>query len=247
MNNNEFNYNVTDYQTKTLVNVRTFLSSVFLWMTFALFVTGIVAYFFGTSEELMNYVYKTSPETGKKSFSLMGYVCMFCPLIFVWIMGGGFARFSFKLLTLLFVGLAFTYGICLSTIFIRYTEASIYSTFFISSAMFGVMAIAGYTTNIDLSKFGSIMMMGLVGIIIASIVNWFIQSPVMYYVISFIGVLVFAGLTAYDMQKIKQIANNVEEGAETTKKLYIWGALSLYLDFIGIFIYLLSFLGVRKD
>jgi len=108
-----------------------------------------------------------------------------------------------------------------------------------------VMAVLGYTTSTDLTKFGGIMMMALIGIIIASVVNWFMQSESMDYIISIIGVLVFTGLTAYDVQKIKRIGGGVEYGAEDTKKLAIMGALSLYLDFINLFLFLLRFLGSR--
>ena len=115
-----------------------------------------------------------------------------------------------------------------------------------AAAMFGLMSIVGYTTKTDLTKFGSIMMMGLIGIIIASIINFFLQSGTMSYIISFIGVLVFTGLTAYDVQKLKRIGAGVELGTAHTSKLVIMGALNLYLDFINLFLFLLRLFGDRR-
>ena len=112
--------------------------------------------------------------------------------------------------------------------------------------MFGVMAVLGYTTNTDLTKFGSLLMMALVGLIIASIINYFMNSDTMSYIVSFIGVVIFTGLTAYDVQKLKNIAEGNTYEGETTKKLIIMGALNLYLDFINLFLYLLRFFGDRK-
>ena len=120
-------------------------------------------------------------------------------------------------------------------------------TFLIASGMFGVMAIVGYTTKTDLTKFGSIMFMGLIGIIIASVVNLFMRSGTMDYIISFIGVLVFTGLTAYDVQKLKRIGSNIGYEDEGTRKMTIMGALTLYLDFINLFLFLLRFFGNRNN
>jgi FtsH-binding integral membrane protein len=133
----------------------------------------------------------------------------------------------------------------LSTIFAVYTTSSIASTFFISAVTFGIMALAGYTTKTDLTKLGSLLFMGLIGIIIASFINFFIGSSLMDYVISIIGVLVFTGLTAYDVQKLKNIGNQIDESSETAQKLMIVGALTLYLDFINLFLMLLRLLGNR--
>ena len=137
-------------------------------------------------------------------------------------------------------------GMSMSTIFIRYSLGSIYSTFFITSGTFTVMAFLGYTTKTDLTKMGSILMMGVIGIIIAMVVNMFMQSEMMGYIISGIGVLIFTGLTAYDVQKLKRIGSGVEFGTEETSKLAIMGALNLYLDFINLFLFLLRFMGDRK-
>jgi hypothetical protein len=137
-------------------------------------------------------------------------------------------------------------GASLSFILLIYTSASIFKTFVVTAAMFGIMSVVGYTTKTDLTKFGSLMFMGLIGIIIASVVNMFLQSGTFDYIISFIGVLVFTGLTAYDVQKLKRIGAGIQYGSEPAKKLVIMGALSLYLDFINLFLFLLRFLGDRK-
>ena len=171
---------------------------------------------------------------------------MFAPLGFVLALGLGFNKFSYSVVVTLFIAYALIMGISLSFILLIFTGASLFQTFAICSAMFGVMAVLGYTTNTDLTKFGSLLMMALVGLIIASIINYFMNSDTMSYIVSFIGVVIFTGLTAYDVQKLKNIAEgNMYEG-ETTKKLIIMGALNLYLDFINLFLYLLRFFGDRK-
>ena len=135
-------------------------------------------------------------------------------------------------------------GLTLSVVFVVYTSSSIASTFFITAGTFAVMSLAGFYTKKDLSGFGSIMMMGLVGVIIATVVNFFLKSEMLNYIISYIGVMVFVGLTAYDTQKIKLMATQVD--GENAKKASIMGALTLYLDFVNLFLYLLRVMGNRK-
>ena len=224
----------------SISSTRTFISGVFTWMFLALTVTAITAYLFASNPELIGLLIT---PTG---MSMFGYFVMFAPFGFVLLMGMGFARFSSALLTLFFAIFAVLMGMSLSFIFMAYTLGSIYVTFAITAGMFGIMALTGYTTNTDLTKFGSIMFMGLIGIVIASIVNMFMRSSMMDYIISFIGVLVFTGLTAYDVQKLKRIGEGAVYGAESTKKLMVMGALTLYLDFINLFLFLLRFLGNRK-
>ena len=137
-------------------------------------------------------------------------------------------------------------GVSLSSIFLVYAMSSIAQVFMITAATFAVMAILGYTTQTDLTRFGSLLMMALIGIIIASFVNWFIGSPSLDYIISVGGVLIFTGLIAYDTQKLKRIAAGIEYGSETGSKLAILGATSLYLDFVNLFLFLLRLLG-RRD
>ena len=137
-------------------------------------------------------------------------------------------------------------GMSLSSIFLVYTMSSIAQVFVITAATFAVMAVVGYTTQTDLTRFGSLLMMALIGIIIASFVNWFIGSASLDYIISIGGVLIFTGLIAYDTQKLKRIAAGVEYGSETASKLAILGATSLYLDFVNLFLFLLRLLGRRN-
>jgi len=178
--------------------------------------------------------------------TVLGWVVMLPPFGFVLAMGMGFQRFSAGTLTLLFGVFSVLMGASLSFILLIYTASSVFLTFAVTAGMFGIMSFVGYTTKTDLTKFGSLMMMGLIGIIIASVVNMFMHSEAFDYIISFIGVLVFTGLTAYDVQKLKRIGAGVQYGAESTKKLVIMGALSLYLDFINLFLFLLRFLGNRR-
>lgn len=227
---------------ETLTVAKTFLSGVFMWMFLALGLTAGTAYMFASTPSLISML--INPETG--SMNITGWIVMLAPLGLVLWMSAGFRRMSATTMVLVFVLFSILLGASLSFIFLAYTGASIAKTFVITSGMFGAMALLGYTTKTDLTKFGSIMFMGLIGIIIASVVNMFMQSPMMDYIISFIGVLVFTGLTAYDVQKLKRIGAGVESDTEDTRKLTIMGALTLYLDFINLFLFLLRFFGNRK-
>lgn len=240
METQKFNFAQSQEQTASMS--KTFMASVFSWMFAALAITSVVAYYFGNSMELISML--INPEVG--GLTMLGYIVMFAPLAFVLVMSFGFNRISYPVLLFLFLVYSAVMGMSLSFIFLAYTSGSIFSTFIAASAMFGVMAAVGYTTQTDLTKFGSIMMMGLVGIIIASLINMFMHSGTMDYIISFIGVLVFTGLTAYDVQKLKNIGAGVEFGTAATSKLVIMGALNLYMDFINLFIMLLRLFGDRK-
>ncbi|MEZ5083955.1 MAG: Bax inhibitor-1/YccA family protein [Bacteroidales bacterium] len=222
--------------------VKNFIANVFAWMGIAMAITAFTAYYFASNENLIFSL--MNPETG--GFTMLGWIVMLAPLGFVLAMSMGFQKFSSTTLILLFGTFSILMGASLSFILLIYTSASIFKTFAVTAGMFGIMSFVGYTTKTDLTKFGSLMFMGLIGIIIASVVNMFLQSGTMDYIISFIGVLVFTGLTAYDVQKLKRIGAGVQYGAESTKKLVIMGALSLYLDFINLFLFLLRFLGDRK-
>ncbi|OIP05206.1 MAG: hypothetical protein AUJ97_01395 [Bacteroidetes bacterium CG2_30_32_10] len=240
---NSFN-NFTQDQYESVSVSRTFVASVFSWMFAALAITAIFAYYFSTSETFLNLMFTSS--AGRVGMSTLGWVIMFAPLGFVLLMSFGYNRLSGTALTLLFIIYSIIMGMSLSFIFLVYSLGSIYLTFAITAGTFGVMAVLGYTTKIDLTKFGSIMLMGLIGIIIASLVNFFLKSEMMSYIISVIGVLVFTGLTAYDVQKIKRIGASIELGSESAKKMAIMGALTLYLDFINLFLFLLRLFGGRK-
>lgn len=220
---------------------KSFLANVFTYMSAALAITGVVAYWFGTDLALMSLMFNA--DGGMNFF---GYFILFAPLGLVLLMSARFHKFSSVALVILFIVFSVLMGMSMSSIFLIYTGGSIFSTFFITAGTFSVMALLGYTTKTDLTKFGSILMMGVIGIIIAMVVNMFMKSEMMGYIISGIGVLIFTGLTAYDVQKLKRIGSGVEYGTDETNKLAIMGALNLYLDFINLFLFLLRFMGNRK-
>ena len=240
METNNFNYVQSQEEAGSMS--KTFVASVFSWMFAALAITSIVAYYFGNSIQLLSLL--VDPELGK--MTTLGYVTMFSPFAFVLVISFGFNRIAYPVLLFLFLLFSAVMGMSLSFIFMAYTAGSIYGTFAAASGMFGLMAVVGYTTKTDLTKFGSIMMMGLVGIIIASLINMFIGSSGLDYIISFIGVLVFTGLVAYDVQKLKRIGAGIEYGTAMASKLVIMGALNLYMDFINLFLFLLRLFGDRK-
>jgi len=221
--------------------VSRFIANVFSWMVAGLVVTAVAAYYTiqsGFITQLFNM------ETG--GMSGLGWVVMLAPLGFILAINLGFQRWSSMSITLLFLAFSAVMGISLSSIFLVYAMSSITQVFVITAATFGVMAVVGYTTQTDLTRFGSILMMALIGIIIASFVNWFIGSASLDYIISIGGVLVFTGLIAYDTQKLKRIGAGVEYGSESAAKLAILGATSLYLDFVNLFLFLLRLLGRRN-
>jgi FtsH-binding integral membrane protein len=209
-----------------------FMQKVYLWMTFALTLTGFVAYRTTQSEFLLELIFSSS-------FGFIGLILAELALVF-WI-SSGIQRMSSNMAIGLFLLYSVLNGMTLSVLLIAYTGASVASTFFITAGMFGAMSVYGYTTKQDLSSWGNLLFMALIGLILASVVNIYLQSSGLYWLINYIGVLVFVGLTAYDTQKIKQIVES-EEG----RKVAILGALTLYLDFINMFIFMLRILGNRR-
>ncbi|QQL49030.1 Bax inhibitor-1/YccA family protein [Mucilaginibacter ginkgonis] len=244
MDNNSNNYydpNVIQLD-DSQANVRRHMASVFLWMFVALGISAFCAYAFATTPALLKVLVNT--ETG--GLSGLGYVALFGPLAFVMIMSFGINRISYPVLALLFIAYSALMGVSLSFILLAYTSASVLSMFVTASALFGVMAIAGYTTHQDLTKFGSLMIVGLVGVLIATVVNMFMHNQGLDMVISYVGVAVFIGLTAYDVQKQKRIGQGIEFGSASGKKLALMGALNLYLDFVNMFLFLLRIFGRRR-
>ena len=227
--------------TEVPVVAKTYLSGVFGWMFLALGITAITSWLFASSPQLLSLMYNV-----QGGMTILGWIVMLAPLGFVLWMSARYNRMSASTLALLFVVYSVLMGMSLSFIFLAYTGTSIATTFLVTAGMFGFMAIMGYTTKTDLTKFGSIMIMGVVGLFIAMIVNMFMRSSGLDYLISFIGVLIFTGLTAYDVQKLKRIGAGMVEGAEGTRKMTIMGALTLYLDFINLFLFLLRFFGNRR-
>jgi len=211
-------------------------------MTLALVISGAMAWWFGHDLALLQYLINF--ETGKQT--ILGWVVLLAPLGLVFLMGGMVERLSGPALFAIYLVYSAVTGISLSYIFLIYAASSIATVFFITAGLFSVMAIAGYTTSTDLTKLGSILFIGLIGIIIASVVNMFLGSGTMDYIISILGVIIFTGLTAYDVQKLKRMGGVVATGTETAQKMALMGALSLYLDFINLFLMLLRLFG-RRD
>jgi FtsH-binding integral membrane protein len=220
---------------------RKFIASVFAWMFVALGVSAFCAYIFGSTPALYQTLF--DPTTGPTG---LAYVVMFAPLAFVLLIRFGLNRISYPVLALLFVAYAAITGISLCFILLVFTASSVLGVFLTSSLVFGIMAVAGYTTHTDLTKFGSILIMFLIGIVIASLVNLFIHSSGLDMLISYIGVAVFVGLTAYDVQKLKRIGAGLEYGEASYKKMALMGGLTLYLDFINLFLMLLRIFGRRR-
>jgi len=241
-NNNNWNFNQVQQPGIAQPVAKSFISGVFSWMGIALAVSAATAYVFGTDMTYMQYLINPG-----KGLSVLGYIVMFAPIGFVLLMTLGINKLSSTALTGLFLLYSIIMGMSLSFIFLIYTHGSIFQVFMISAAMFGVMALVGYTTKTDLTKLGSLLFMALIGIVIASLVNMFMHSSGMSYIISFIAVIVFTGLTAYDVQKIKNIGSGVEMGSDGAAKMSIMGALTLYLDFINLFLALLRLFGNRRS
>jgi FtsH-binding integral membrane protein len=212
----------------------------------ALGITAAAAYLFGTNEALFSMLVKVTAE-GTTKLSILGWIVTFAPFIIIIATSANINKMSVQKAVLCYVIYSILMGVSLSFIFWTYTTASIFKTFIISAGMFGVMAVVGYTTKTDLTKFGSFLFMALIGIIIASLVNFFMHSARLDYIISIAGVLIFTGLTAFDVQKIKEIGNSGINEGDMMAKLTILGALTLYLDFLNLFLYLLRIFGESRD
>ena len=232
--------------------LRSYMLRVYNWMASGLLLTGIVAYVIASTPELMNLFWSVgrAPNGARiVSPTVLGWVAMLSPLAFVLVLSFGINRMSKGTAQVLFWLFAAAMGASLSNIFLRYTGQSVASTFFICSAMFAGISLYGYTTKADLTRMGSFMMMGLIGIIIAMVVNLFLQSPALMFAIAAIGVVVFVGLTAWDTQRIKSdyIQHAYAEGTEIAGKRSVMDALALYLNFINLFQLLLYFFGNRQE
>ena len=225
--------------------LRAYMLRVYNYMGSALLVTGIVALitFKLAVESLSPLIFSSLGNSIYNSG--LAWVVMLAPLGVVFYMSFGINKMSAAKAQTVFWIFAALMGISLSSIFVVYTETSITRVFFITAGTFGAMSLYGYTTKRDLTKLGSFLMMGLIGIIIASIVNLFLKSGPMYFIISILGVLIFVGLTAYDTQKIKNMYA-VSDTGEVLGKKAVMGALTLYLDFINLFIMLLRLFGQRR-
>ena len=216
--------------------LRSYMLKVYNYMASGVLLTGIVAMLFAGS---------SIGQSIMLGGGLLRWLIIFAPLGFVFAMSFGFNRMSTATLNLMFWGFATVMGLSMSTVFMVFTGVSIAQTFFAVTAAFLGLSLWGYTTKKDLSGFGTFLIMGVVGLLVAMIINIFLQSTAMHFAISAIGVLLFAGLTAYDTQKIKSMYDYVA-GTDMMGKVVIMGALNLYLDFINMFQFLLSFMGSRE-
>lgn len=241
-NQNHFFANNSGEQ--TISTSRSFVSGVFAWMFLALLVSAAAAYLFVTDANLMGYLL-TESSKGLRPNGL-GLLVMFAPLGLVFLLSFGFNKLSFSAMSVIYLVYALITGISLSFILLSFTGESVVKTFGITALMFGSMAALGYTTKMDLTRFGSILYMCLFGVLISMVVNFFMHSGGLAYIIDIAGVLIFTGLTAYDMQKIKNMGDSLSSGAESTKKMMLMGALNLYLDFLNMFLFLLRLFGDRR-
>jgi len=222
-------------QTEYDLGLRNYLLSVFNYMTTALLISGVISAYIGYNTELAQLIW-SSP---------LKWVAMFAPLGIALGMSFMAANMSAQTAKIMLFVFAAAMGVSISSIFLIYKLGSIFQVFFITAATFGSMALYGYTTKRDLSKMGSFLMMGVIGVVIVGIVNVFLQSSMLSTMISLISVVIFTGLTAYDMQTIKAIYYETE--GEEREKAGVFGALNLYMDFINIFISLMNLIGQKKD
>lgn len=213
------------------------MRSVYLWMVLALVITGLTAAYVANSPAYISAL-TNNP--------VLFYGVIIAELALVFILSGRIHKMSFTSASLMFILYSLLTGVSLSTIFLAYTESSIATTFLITAGTFGTMSVVGFVTKKDLSKLGGILFMALIGLIIATLVNIFLVSDTLGWIINYVGVLIFVGLTAYDTQKIKQMMRKYGTDInEQTQKMALMGSLSLYLDFINMFLYLLRIFGNR--
>jgi FtsH-binding integral membrane protein len=238
--------NTQDFELKEYANERewaiseafpTLMRKVYVWMTLALVITGITAYGVASSPAILQAIYTNQ---------LLFWGLIIAEFALVIGVTAAINKLSLTTATLMFVLYSVINGAMLSSIFLIYTASSIATVFFITAGTFAAMAIVGYTTKADLSSMGKILFMALIGLIIATIVNIFVKSSGLDMIISYVGVLIFVGLTAWDSQKIKQMMLQAPDAGEGMQKMALLGALTLYLDFINLFIYLLRIFG-RRD
>jgi FtsH-binding integral membrane protein len=213
------------------------MRKVYVWMTLALVITGFTAYGVATSPGVQQAIFTNQ---------ILFWGLIIAEFALVIGVSAAINRLSLAMATLMFILYSVINGALLSSIFLIYTASSISTVFFITAGTFATMALIGYTTKTDLSSIGKYLFMALIGLVIATFVNFFIKSSGFDYILSYIGVLIFVGLTAYDSQKIKQMLLQAPDAGEGAQKIALLGALSLYLDFINLFLYLLRIFG-RRD
>jgi len=218
------------------LGLRSYMLQVYNYMASGIALTGIVAYLVASSPTFIHAIFGTP----------LMWVVMLAPLGAVFFLSIKINSIKFSTAQIIFWAYAALMGVSMASIFLVFTGTSVARVFFITAGMFGAMSLYGYTTKRDLSAFGSFLFMGLIGIVLASVVNIFLASTALQFAISVIGVLVFTGLTAYDTQRIKELYNSIDD-SEVYGKKALMGALTLYLDFINLFIMLMQLLGNRRD
>ena len=236
-NNPEFDRAMNTSEFGMALSVPALMRKVYVWMTLALVITGFTAYGVATSPGILQMIFANQ---------IVFWGLIIAEFALVIGLSAAINRLSLTTATLMFVIYSVINGATLSCIFLLYTMSSIASVFFITAATFGVMSLIGIVTKTDLSGMGKMLLMALIGLVIATVVNIFMKSSGLAMIINYIGVLVFVGLTAYDTQKIKQMLY-MAPSDESGQKLALLGALSLYLDFVNLFLYLLRILGSRKE
>ena len=239
MENREFNYR--NYSAEQQLGMSqafpVLMRKVYVWMALALAITGMTAYYVATSPTILGTIL---------SNNILFYGLIIAELALVIGLSAAINRLSLFTATLMFILYSVVNGATMSFIFLLYEMTSIATVFFITEGTFGAMAVVGYTTKKDLTSMGRILFMGLIGLVIASLVNIFLKSDGMTLVLSYVGVIIFVGLTAWDSQKIKYMLMQAPDVNEGTQKLALLGALTLYLDFINLFLYLLRIFGKRR-
>ncbi|MCR4957963.1 MAG: Bax inhibitor-1/YccA family protein [Prevotella sp.] len=234
----QLNYqSVAAREEKAAVAFPALMRKVYVWMSMALVITGLTAWVVAHNYTLLNFIYGNSATI---------WILFIAELGLVFALSAAINKLSLPVATLMFVVYSVLNGAVLSSIFLVYTMSSIATVFFITAGTFAAMSVFGYVTKKDLSTMGKMLMMALIGLIIATVVNLFMKSSGLDMIISYAGVLIFVGLTAWDTQKIKQMCLQAPDASESMQKLALLGALSLYLDFINLFIYLLRILGNRE-
>ncbi|PNS13644.1 hypothetical protein COO59_02210 [Mixta theicola] len=223
---------------RTGTGLQTYMAQVYGWMTCGLLLTAFISWYAANTPAVMELVFASR-------MTFFGLIIAQLAVVFV--LSGLVHKLSGAVATALFMLYSALTGLTLASIFLVYTYSSIASTFFVTAGMFGAMSFWGYTTKRDLSKMGSILFMALIGLLLASLVNFWLKSPALMWAITYIGVLVFVGLTAYDTQKLKAIGENIDtRDKENLRRYSIMGALTLYLDFINLFLMLLRIFGNRR-
>ncbi len=235
--------NEIEYQNQFVQSVntayRTLIGKVYLWMTLALAATGLTSLYVASNPGLVQAIFMS-----RGAFWLL----IIAELALVFILSARLMKMSFATAGIMFAVYSVLNGVTMSFIFIAYTQSSIATAFFVTAGMFAAMSFVGFTTKKDLSSFGSFFMMALIGLIIATVVNIFLHNSVLYWIITYVGVLLFVGLTAYDTQRIKHLISQYgDEVNDNTQKLALMGSLMLYLDFINLFLYILRLFGSNRE